>query len=91
MFAPMLLLAEEADFVIQATHLSDRPQAATTPGGNAAPAGMDDLLHLTSRFLRSPGLQREIVKVMLEDRQVGSKAGTAHTALVLHVSILHAA
>jgi hypothetical protein len=63
--------AEEADFVIQATQVSSQPPTGANGGM------MDDLLQLTGRFLRSPGLQREIVKVMMEDKQVGW--GHGHT------------
>lgn len=59
--------SEAADRIIQATSLADM---ARVPTGQ-----MEQLLGVTSRLLRSPGLQREIVKVMMEDEEVGAGAG----------------
>lgn len=41
-------------------------------GGMVPGMEMSGLLQITSRLLKSPGLQREVVKVMMEDEQVSS-------------------
>ncbi|KAJ9517132.1 hypothetical protein QJQ45_009114 [Haematococcus lacustris] len=58
---------ECADEVIQSTFLTARPGQAASSGGQGQ---MHELLRLTSKLLCSPGLQREVVKVMMEDEEV---------------------